>query len=125
MGIIEEINKEQASAFSFPAGAVLMNQDLRKNRLKALHQAASVGNPEGVKVRIRLVTAEGPKEDFTTIWHHSDGHVVLNGSVFITGRPALPGHLVLSAALPGLIPVVRYQRISQQSRRILQFRLHR
>jgi hypothetical protein len=33
MGIIEEINKEQASAFSFPAGDVLMDQNLRKNRL--------------------------------------------------------------------------------------------
>jgi len=86
MRTFEEINKEQVSAFSFPAGDVLMDQDLKKNRLRALHHATSLGNLERGKVRIRFVTAEGPKEVFTTIWHHSDEHVVLKGGKAIPVR---------------------------------------
>jgi hypothetical protein len=86
MRTFEEINKEQVSAFSFPAGDVLMDQDLKMNRLRALHQATSLGNLERGKVRIRFVTAEGPKEVFTTIWHHSDEHVVLKGGKAIPVR---------------------------------------
>jgi hypothetical protein len=32
------------------------------------------------------MTAEGPKEVFTTIWHHSDEHVVLKGGKAIPVR---------------------------------------
>lgn len=86
MRTFEEISKEQVSAFSFPAGDVLMDQEHRKNRLRALHQATSLGNLERGKVRIRFVTAEGPKEVFTTIWHHSDEHVLLKGGKAIPVR---------------------------------------
>lgn len=86
MRTFEEISKEQVSALSYPAGDVLMDQELRKNRLRALHQATSLGNLERGKVRIRFVTADGPKEVFTTIWHHSDEHVVLKGGKAIPVR---------------------------------------
>lgn len=81
-----EIQKEDIVNVRFPKTDVLLQEEQRRQRQRAIDNAMLSGNLYKTKTTIYFITANGPRSVTTTVWHSTQAHVVLKGGTVIPIR---------------------------------------
>jgi hypothetical protein len=81
-----EIQKEDVANVRFLKTDVLVQEEKRSERQRAIDNAMLAGNLYKTKTTIHFVTADGPRSVTTTVWHSTQAHVVLKGGTVIPIR---------------------------------------
>ncbi|MCX7728995.1 MAG: hypothetical protein N2203_05950 [Bacteroidia bacterium] len=81
--VFEMIEKEKIADLKFPDEDVIKDEEMRKQRLRDLERATTLGNLDKIKFKIYFADDKSHKYTETTIWGLTDKRVILKQGIMI------------------------------------------